>query len=815
MNRRRIVRAAAAALVALTAVPATAADRSWFGGNGDWSLAGNWAPAGVPGAGDRAVLNAGTATLAVDAALGQLTLGGGSLAGAGTLTVGGASTWTAGTVSGTGGVVFDGDLAISGATHKTLFGGRSVELRGTTTWGGNTAAGNNLIRFWHGGTLTNVGTFVDANAFDSRVYWFAGAGNTFANAGVYNKTAASLTVIDPGVAFDNTGTVNVDGGTFMTSGGTSSGTFNVAAGAKVELRNGTHTWNGVTTAGAGVLHIGTDNVGADASVAINGGTYTAALLFSGSTIGGSDHAFHTASTWSGGTFSGAARTTFLGNVALSGDATKTLHGGRIVDLHATTTWSGNTAAGGNAIRFWNGGTLNNLGTFVDANASDTVITISGSGAHTFNNVGTYDKRTDTVTAVDSRVAFNNSGTVVARAGTLLPAGGTSTGTFDIAAGATLEFRNGDSTLAGATTGGAGRLVISSDDVGADATVTIDGGTHTARLLLSGSVLTGADHAFQASADWTGGSIVGAARTDFLGDVSIAGNATKTLWLGRTVALHGTTTWSGNAAAGGNTIRFWNGGTLHNVGTFDDANAFDATMRQFTGGPHAFDNAGTYNKSTDTVTTVELGVAFNNTGKVDVQAGTLQVRSATTNGGMVRVAAGAVYAGAVHPDSRLAFVNEGVLTGGGTVATRAGGAIANAGRVLPGDGIGTLTIDGDLTQRAGGVVEIELGSPSSFDRLAVTDDVVLAGTLLVVDAGYAPVVGDRFVVLTFDERVGGTFELDWVGFGAGVEFAALYHANDVTIIVTEVPEPATAALLAVGVAAVVGRSRRRRGARRRR
>src|SRR5688572_4465635 len=43
----------AAALLA-AAAPAAAADRTWFGGNGDWALDTNWTPSGVPGSADRA-----------------------------------------------------------------------------------------------------------------------------------------------------------------------------------------------------------------------------------------------------------------------------------------------------------------------------------------------------------------------------------------------------------------------------------------------------------------------------------------------------------------------------------------------------------------------------------------------------------------------------------------------------------------------------------------------------------------------------------------------------------------------------------------
>ena len=201
-------------------------------------------------------------------------------------------------------------------------------------------------------------------------------------------------------------------------------------------------------------------------------------------------------------------------------------GGGTVNLMGTTTWSGNTGANNNAIQFWNGATVNNHGTFNDANAFASFIEHSVGGPHNFNNIGTYNKQSNTITTTDLGLAFNNSGVVNVNAGTLRPSGGTSTGTFNIAAGATLDFKNGNNTLNGATTQGLGTLAISSDLVGADAVVSINGGTHTTPFALSGSVLTGSSHTFQGAVTWTGGSISGAGTTDFSNDVAITRRRTR-------------------------------------------------------------------------------------------------------------------------------------------------------------------------------------------------------------------------------------------------------------------------------------------------
>src|SRR5690606_255032 len=121
--------------------------------------------------------------------------------------------------------------------------------------------------------------------------------------------------------------------------------------------------------------------------------------------------------------------------------------------------------------------------------------------------------------------------------------------------------------------------------------------------------------------------------------------------GRTLNLNGTTTWSGNTGDNNNAIRFWGGATLNNNGTFNDSNAYASFIEHNTGGPHVFNNVGTYNKTEATTTTFDLGVALNNTGTMNVDKGTIVVSSAMTNNGLINVAAGATFLG-----NNASFVN---------------------------------------------------------------------------------------------------------------------------------------------------------------
>ncbi len=229
------------------------------------------------------------------------------------------------------------------------------------------------------------------------------------------------------------------------------------------------------------------------------------------------------------------------------------------------------------------------------------------------------------------------------------------------------------------------------------------------------------------------------------------------------------------------------------------------------GSGTFNNSGIYNKQSNTLTNVDI--AFNNTGTVNVNAGTLNVAHAFTNAGTINIGTTATFqsscvgAGCFNNNS-----NTGVMQGNGTILTQPNGELINSGAINPGgaDSIGHLTIDGSLHQIASGVVNVDLAGLNSFDQLIVTHNATLGGVLDVRNLGYAPVVGDTFVVATVDQQLAGTFSsVTPDGFGSGVTFSASYHAHDVTLTVTAVPEPEQYLMLLAGLGLVGAMARRRR------
>lgn len=100
---------------------------------------------------------------------------------------------------------------------------------------------------------------------------------------------------------------------------------------------------------------------------------------------------------------------------------------------------------------------------------------------------------------------------------------------------------------------------------------------------------------------------------------------------------------------------------------------------------------------------------------------------------------------------------GKIMGTGTITTLnpLTGFTNTAGRVAPGNSIGTMTHAGNFTQGAGGTFEVEVTNGAA-DLLNVTGTASLAGTIDVKTFGAAPLKGQSFVVLNAAGGRTGTF-----------------------------------------------------------
>ena len=234
-------------------------------------------------------------------------------------------------------------------------------------------------------------------------------------------------------------------------------------------------------------------------------------------------------------------------------------GGGTVNLEGTTTWTGNTAANNNAIQFWNGATINNKGTFNDANTFASFIEHNIGGPHNFNNIGTYNKLAEHDHDGRHRRRLQQlRRRSTSNAGSFRPSGGvTSAGTFNIAAGAVLDFKNGDQHAEQRDDAGRSARSRSAATWSAPMRlVTINGGTHTTPFALQRQ-RPGRRRAH----------LPGPGDVDRRGDLRrrhddlrqrrrrSPASTPRCVAGGRILNLNGTTTWSGNTAANNNAIQF--------------------------------------------------------------------------------------------------------------------------------------------------------------------------------------------------------------------------------------------------------------------
>lgn len=232
---------------------------------------------------------------------------------------------------------------------------------------------------------------------------------------------------------------------------------------------------------------------------------------------------------------------------------------------------------------------------------------------------------------------------------------------------------------------------------------------------------------------------------------------------------------------------WNSGNfvLTNDATYtnDSSAIFNAnattTMSVGTGTANEFINNGLFTKKIDGTTTT-INVDFTNNGEVEVMAGELVFGGDLTSGSGTTLNLGS---GTLVPGETLTMGSGAELVGSGTLSSN----LVNAGTVSPGSSPGIITIDGDYTQEADGILEIELAATnpaSDFDQLHVSGDATLAGTLNVTLLdGYQPRYGDSFELISASTLIGTFDTLSLPSLAAALAWDVQYAADSLTISVS--------------------------------
>ncbi|MBD1211906.1 MAG: SBBP repeat-containing protein, partial [Dolichospermum circinale Clear-D4] len=553
----------------------------------------------------------------------------GTLTGAGALTISNKLNWSGGTLSGTGKKTISGALNLS---NDLTLSTTTLETTGTTIWTGNGTLYTGDGAIWNN---TSAGTIDLQNDAD----FVQNSNNkpTFNNAGTFTKSNGTTTnesYID--AIFNNTGTVQVKKGTLnLSGGGSNSGAFSIDSGATLKINNTYNFDAGNSITGAGNFNIesGTTTVNAAS-------TWSAPVNLIGATLTGAGAlTISNQLNWTGGGLSGTGKKTVSGTLNLSG---LLYLGGTTLETSGATIWTGS----GHIID-GDGGIWNNTSTGTIDLQNDVDFVQNSNNKPTFNNAGTFTKSNGTTTDESSIGAlFNNTGTVKVKAGTLsLIRGGTNTGSFSIDAGATLRITADYNFNTGTNITGVGNFVVSyvtvkivpafnySGAVFVNNSGNLDIGaasTWSAPVNLISGTLTGAGAlTISDKLNWNSGTLSGTGKKTVSGTLNLISNQySQHVIIGTTLETTGATVWTGNGTFYAKNAAIWNNTS---TGTIDLQNDADFSF-VYDNPISTFNNAGTFTKSNGTTTDDSfIDAIFNNTGTVQVKAGTLRLIGGGTRG----------------------------------------------------------------------------------------------------------------------------------------------------------------------------------------
>jgi len=522
---------------------------------------------------------------------------------------------------------------------------------------------------------------------------------------------ANMTISNAFSSYTFSGSGHIAGTTSLLKQGAGSVTLNIAA----------STYTGNTTVSAGTLKMGAANMipgGAGNGNVTNNGTIDLNTFsdtmngLSGSGIidtvaGGTPTLTVNSSNTNNTTFSGAIKNT-AGTLSLVKTGTNTL------TLSGANTFSGNLFANAGTIIITNGGSANNIGTWVSIGQTtndNATLTLSGTGslATTFDfNVGDIGNAIGTVNVKDS-ASLTMANFFVASANN---AGSTASGTVNQTGGTVMQT----STVVGTFAIG-GRTSASGSGV-----YNLSGGTLTAAAgIRVGGTGTG-------TFNQNGGQV------NAMGGVNIAriAGSTGTYYLNAGTL----TTINVTSSTGINANLYLNGGLLQAT---NPANPFMSNL---------------------TAATVMVGGA-----KIDSGTNSIVISQPLldggTGGGLTKYGTGTLYMNGANTYTGNTMVTNGTLAGIGSIAGSA--VIAPAGNLGAGNAgatVGSLTISGNLTLQGGATLRInKTGGSLANDQVVVSGNTTYGGTLSVTNItsdATALVAGDSFQLFSTSGSISGAF-----------------------------------------------------------
>jgi hypothetical protein len=607
------------------------------------------------------------------------------------------------------------------------------------------------------------------------------AGSTLQIDGAVTQQGATVTLAAGSTLAVGT---NFSGGSYTLTGGAS---VSGAGAVQLNSNNSQMTVNGgaaidnlslfggtVTLTAAGALEVGSLTQSGGAVTGAGSLTVDNALTWTGGTMTGPGHTVvNGTAEFGGGSFSGPELSGRIldnaGAAQVDNGAGLSIDNSAVFNNQATGTL---TLLGTGSLRSsFASGQFNNAGLLVKSGLGNSTSTV----AATIDNTGTVDVQSGTLSVT---AALTNEGTFsVENTAVCIVGAGSSGGDFSLAGGSLLDLTNTFTLRAGATA-----EVAAGSTLQIDSAVTQQGGTTV--TLAAGSILTVGPNFF-GSYTLTGGASVSGA-----GAVQLNGNNSQMTVSGGAAIDHLslsagsiTLTAAGALEVGSLTQ---SGGTVTGAGTLTVDNALTWTGGQMSGPGHTVING-----------TAEFGGGPNNlalNGRILDNAGAAQVDSGVTVGfnnsavfnnqaGATLTLVGTGSLGGSFTSGQLN--NAGLLlkTGAGTQSTISL-PVVNSGTVEI--VLGTLVINGNYTQTAGGALTIHLAGVTpgtTFGQMQVNGRATLDGTLnVLLDGGFTPSAGNSFRILTFQSRSGDFNTENFPDLGGGLFFNPAYDSSGLNLVI---------------------------------
>lgn len=617
------------------------------------------------------------------AVLSEFNLAGGGLHTGAAVTVNGPLTWTSGTLGHLGGppvmtqLLGGLDISFVGAN----FSGRTVVSTDDTLWTNGNLSLNAESSFDNQATFT-----IECDKF------VQGNDGTLINSGsLIKKTTAGQTRVLFGVDFESAGQVDVQTGTLLLEGsGFSSGPFSIAADALLRIApsaSATFTLqDGTSFTGAGLGQGFVRFTGNKCFIPAGVGIPATNFEVASGTLTGPGSLTAQLFKWTGGAIDGSD-VSALQVLDIDGFLSKTLSASGVGPAMLTNVFGATWKGTGDIILSTVGGTTNGV-TLV--NEQDALFDIKSnetlSGTGTFVNYGIVQKSEGTQATIFDGIFYQNGATAGGRGaggavktdvqtGTLLIGGSGENAvdaTFDVDSNATLTFRpQGNDTFVmrgdGDTVTGDGQVIKTGSG---DLNIPDMNHFGLKNLQMIAGKLSGPGRFTAENLLWNGGTLLNLGPVANPGDPQnpFRSTATQSLTINSTVTLENSELVSdGNGLWTGTGFFTFNDGVFVNRGTLlaQDAHPTINLRALFSSGASFFENNGSMSCTGDGVEFSVIngsgtfinnntlnntagainfgpGVALDNNGTIDVQAGDLIIRGGGTNTGTFNVSGGEMY-----------------------------------------------------------------------------------------------------------------------------------------------------------------------------